>query len=59
MYLVLNAKLTVDYTAQLPVENGFKHVVFDSLPNHYTNSGEEVRGYCIGKYGECQRQMRV
>ncbi|MDD2828228.1 MAG: NADH-quinone oxidoreductase subunit G [Sulfuricurvum sp.] len=40
-------ELTVDYTAQLPVEAGFKNVAFDCLPNHYTNSGEEVRGYLL------------
>ncbi|MDD2780784.1 NADH-quinone oxidoreductase subunit G [Sulfuricurvum sp.] len=45
--LGVNAKLTVDYTAQLPVEKGFSACVFDSLPNHYTNSGEEVRGYLL------------
>lgn len=46
--LGVSAKLTVDYTAQLPVSAGFKAVEFDTLPNHYTNSGEEVRGYCLG-----------
>jgi NADH-quinone oxidoreductase subunit G len=41
------SKLTVDYTAKLPVSSGFKAVEFDSLPNHYTNAGEEVRGYVL------------
>lgn len=45
--LGVNAKLTVDYTAQLPENRGFKTTAFDALPNHYTNSGEEVRGYCL------------
>lgn len=45
--LGLNTKLTVEYTAQLPVDKGFKAVDFDALPNHYTNSGEEVRGYVL------------
>ncbi|WP_310439398.1 NADH-quinone oxidoreductase subunit G [Sulfuricurvum sp.] len=45
--LGVNAKLTIDYTAQLPENRGFKTTAFDALPNHYTNSGEEVRGYCI------------
>ncbi len=45
--LGVNAKLTVDYTAQLPENRGFKTTPFDALPNHYTNSGEEVRGYCL------------
>jgi NADH-quinone oxidoreductase subunit G len=45
--LGLNGALTVSYTAQLPVEKGFKPFDFDTLPNHYTNSGEEVRGYVL------------
>jgi len=45
--LGLDAKLTVEYTKQLPVEKGFKAVEFDTLPNYYTNSGEEVRGYVM------------
>ncbi|MDD5158872.1 MAG: NADH-quinone oxidoreductase subunit G [Sulfuricurvum sp.] len=45
--LGVTAKFTVNYTAQLPVAAGFKAVEFDTLPNHYTNSGEEVRGYCL------------
>lgn len=45
--LGITAKYTVDYTAQLPVKNGFKALSFDTLPNYYTNSGEEVRGYVL------------
>ncbi len=45
--LGLNAKYTVDYTKQLPVGSGFKPLDFDALPNYYTNSGEEVRGYVM------------
>ena len=45
--LGVSAALTVDYTAQLPVSAGFKAVEFDTLPNHYTNAGEEVRGYVL------------
>jgi NADH-quinone oxidoreductase subunit G len=37
--------LTVDWTSLLPTGRGFKSVDFDSLPNGYTNSGEENRGY--------------
>jgi NADH-quinone oxidoreductase subunit G len=39
------AKNTIDYTFELPVKKGFKSEKFDMLPNHYTNAGEEVRGY--------------
>jgi len=45
--LGITAKFTVDYTAQLPVKNGFKALSFDTLPNYYTNAGEEVRGYVL------------
>jgi NADH-quinone oxidoreductase subunit G len=45
--LGLNAKYTVEYTKQLPAAAGFKALDFDTLPNHYTNSGEEVRGYVM------------
>jgi NADH-quinone oxidoreductase subunit G len=41
------SEFTVGYTAQLPVEAGFKAVAFDTLPNHFTNTGEEVRGYLL------------
>lgn len=45
--LGLESALTIDYTSQLPVNAGFKAVEFDTLPNHYTNAGEEVRGYVL------------
>lgn len=45
--LSLDAKLTVDYTRVLPISAGFKALDFDDLPNHYTNAGEEVRGYVL------------
>jgi len=45
--LGLEAELTIDYTAALPEAKGFKTLNFDDLPNHYTNSGEEVRGYLL------------
>lgn len=45
--LGLSAKYTVEYTKQLPVSAGFQALEFDTLPNHYTNSGEEVRGYVM------------
>lgn len=50
--LGLNARYTIEYTAQLPVSAGFKAVEFDALPNHYTNAGEEVRGYRL-ENGAC------
>ncbi|WP_353661374.1 NADH-quinone oxidoreductase subunit G [Hydrogenimonas sp. SS33] len=44
----VTARLTVDYTAALPAEKGYKALEFDDLPCHYTNAGEEVRGYHLG-----------
>lgn len=45
--LGITAKFTVEYTAQLPIKSGFKALSFDTLPNYYTNAGEEVRGYVL------------
>ncbi len=44
---------TVCFTEQLPVEKGFKALEFDALPNEYTNSMEENRGYLLA-LGECE-----
>jgi NADH-quinone oxidoreductase subunit G len=49
--LGLKAKLTVDYTEQLPTNRGFRAEKFDDLPNHYTNDGVEVRGYLLNNRG--------
>ena len=43
--LGLEVDNTIDYTVELPTSKGFKAQEFDALPNHYTNSGEEMRGY--------------
>ncbi|NEW60078.1 NADH-quinone oxidoreductase subunit G [Sulfurovum sp. bin170] len=40
-------KETIDWTAYLPTDRGFKAVEFDSLPNGYTNDGTENRGYLL------------
>jgi NADH-quinone oxidoreductase subunit G len=45
--LGLLAEYTIDYTEQLPENRGFKAEKFDNLPNHWTNAGEEVRGYAL------------
>jgi len=45
--LGMSTSLAVDYTSQLPLSAGFKAVEFDTLPNYYTNAGEEVRGYLL------------
>lgn len=43
--LGLANELTINYTQELPTQKGFHAVTFDSLPDHYTNAGEEMRGY--------------
>ncbi len=43
--LGLKAENTISYTPCLPTSKGFKPEKFDDLPNHYTNAGQEVRGY--------------
>lgn len=43
--LNIEAKNTIDYTAQLPKEKGYKGVKFDDLENFYANDGTSHRGY--------------
>jgi NADH-quinone oxidoreductase subunit G len=43
--LVGAPELTIDWTAMLPTDRGFKAVTFDSLPNSFTNEGVDNRGY--------------
>ncbi len=43
--LVDAPELTIDWTAMLPTDRGFKAVTFDSLPNAFTNAGVDNRGY--------------
>ncbi|WXG21306.1 hypothetical protein VBZ67_02520 [Campylobacter concisus] len=43
--LGLAAKNTIDYTAQLPKEKGYKGIKFDDLENFYANDGTSHRGY--------------
>jgi len=41
------AENTIDYTAVLPVESGFKAVTFDDLGNFYSSKGDDERGYVL------------
>ena len=50
--LGLDSELTIDYTKELPTSKGFRAEAFDDLPNHYTNSGEEMRGYELKNMGK-------
>lgn len=50
--LGLKSYNTVEYTKELPTSKGFKAESFDSLPNYYKNSGEEMRGYELKNMGK-------
>ncbi len=43
--LGMGERLTIDWTKELPVKEGFEAREFDSLPNGYNNDGSENRGY--------------
>lgn len=45
--LGLESSLTIDYTAKMPVESGFKSMEFDALENHFSNAGMDQRGYLL------------
>ncbi len=47
--LGLNSRYTIDYTKELPLESGFKNIEFDSLPDSYSITGEENRGYLLSE----------
>ena len=38
---------TINRTVTLAAKDGFKAINFDELPNHFSNSGEELRGYTL------------
>ena len=47
--LGLNSRYTIDYTKELPLDSGFKNIEFDTLPNSYSITGEENRGYILSE----------
>ncbi|WP_455756890.1 NADH-quinone oxidoreductase subunit G [Sulfurimonas sp.] len=49
--LELDEGNTIEYTSELPTSKGFKSIAFDSLPNYFTNAGEEMRGYELKNMG--------
>ena len=57
--LGLESELTIDYTVALPESKGFKTLCFDDLPNYYTNSGEEIRGYLLEEKRVRSTKMKV
>jgi NADH-quinone oxidoreductase subunit G len=44
--------LTIDWTPALGSVKGYQSIEFDALPNGYTNSGEEQRGYILKNPGK-------
>ena len=50
--LKLGRHLTVDWTPVLASKKGFQAIAFDDLPNGYSNSGEEQRGYLLKNPGK-------
>jgi NADH-quinone oxidoreductase subunit G len=44
---------TIEYTALLPKDKGFKNIKFDDLPNYFGNDGSENRGYILDNC-DCQ-----
>lgn len=45
--LGMDARYTIDYTAKLPLEAGFKNIAFDDLKDGFSDGGEEKRGYLL------------
>ena len=45
MILNVDVEYTIEYTACLPLEKGYKEVEFDDLPNMFGNDRVEYRGY--------------
>ena len=43
--LVGAPELTIDWTAMLPTDRGFKAIAFDDLTNSFDNDGSDNRGY--------------
>ncbi len=50
--LKLGRHLTVEWTPVLANKKGFQAIAFDDLPNGYSNSGEEQRGYLLKNPGK-------
>ena len=48
-FLEIKVINTIDYTSQLPVDNGFKEIQFDNLANGYDKYGKDLRGYTLDK----------
>lgn len=52
-------KFTIHWTEMLGNKKGFHAIEFDALPNGYTNSGEENRGYLLKNLGKRAGSAKV
>jgi len=55
--LGVGKRYTIDFTPELPAEKGFKAVAFDALENFYASTGEDTRGYRLGKSAKTAAQQ--
>ena len=56
--LGIKAEYTIDYTAMLPLERGFEATAFDDLPDYYSSTGEEHRGYLL-QISRCKKDGKL
>lgn len=52
-----NVEYTIEYTAKLPLDKGYKALEFDSLPNRFENDQVEYRGYDIDSYDVLKEEI--
>ena len=52
-----NVEYTIEYTAKLPLDKGYKALEFDSLPNRFGNDQVEYRGYDIDSYDVLKEEI--
>ena len=48
--LGVERRYTIEYTAKLPVEKGYRVEAFDTLPDYYDTMGVEHRGYLLAEH---------
>jgi NADH-quinone oxidoreductase subunit G len=57
--LKLGKHLTIDWTPMLASKKGYQARSFDDLPNGYSNSGEELRGYALKNPGKREGNVQL
>ena len=48
--LGVESRYTIEYTAELPAEKGYRPETFDTLPDYYDTVGVEHRGYLLTEH---------